>query len=1020
MEATSADASGVDARGSVWRRWDPHIHTPGTILSDGFGGEDVWHEYLTRIEASVPRIEALGITDYASIDRYEEVIAHKAAGRLPHVEMIFPNVELRLGIGTHKGSAVNIHLLVSPDEPDHVAETRRFLESLTFHVGAESYRCRRDELIRLGREHAEAAKRADVARDEHVALREGTNQFKVTTDVLREVFANSRWARDNILVAVAAGTNDGTSGLQDEDASLFEVRREIERLARVIFSGNPRDRVFWLGQGADSAEHLRAKRGGLKPCLHGSDAHTLPRVGAPDQDRFTWIKGDASFESLRQACIEPAERALVAPEPPTGPLPFRTITSVEVDGAPWCVTKRVELNRGLVGIVGARGSGKTALADVIAAGGHVDVDRNDRSFLHRAQDHLRGARVRLVWGDGESTTREMGEPPPGLDQPPRVRYLSQQFVEQLCSAEEGVTDELLAEIQRVIYDAHLPEDRVGTSSFDELLAVRTGRGRAARDRAEQELAQLGDRLAAEQAKIAGLPDLESRHRAADKAISDDKTARGKLIVGGGEQRSRRLQAVTAAIEDRQRRLDVCQRQKQALLNLEDAARDIRDRQLPARHAELVAAHRDAALSDEDWKAFELVFADDVHGTLAAKVAEVEATVSVLTGGPVVARGAATQAAGRDGSSVAGSDASTPYVEDDADLTTAPLAALRLETGRLQGLIGLDARRTEQLAELDRKIGQAEIALGKLVEATEDVRGAPARIAELRGQRQDAYAKVFDAITDEEEQLRRLYEPLAKILRETGGLVEKLSFSVRRVVDVDRWANYAEEELLDLRKSGDLRGRGTLSALARAELLEAWRTGDSATVASAMTAFRASHDNHLIAHAKSSRAEGEAFRAWGAEVSAWLTSTDHISVTYGIEYDGVDVAQLSPGTRGIVLLLLYLSIDQADDRPLIIDQPEENLDPKSVYTELVDRFRQTRLRRQVIIVTHNANLVVNTDADQVIVAAAGAHRRGELPEITYTSGGLENGAIRTEVCEILEGGEQAFRDRAERLRVDLER
>jgi energy-coupling factor transporter ATP-binding protein EcfA2 len=120
----------------------------------------------------------------------------------------------------------------------------------------------------------------------------------------------------------------------------------------------------------------------------------------------------------------------------------------------------------------------------------------------------------------------------------------------------------------------------------------------------------------------------------------------------------------------------------------------------------------------------------------------------------------------------------------------------------------------------------------------------------------------------------------------------------------------------------------------------------------------------------------------------------------------------------VLLLLYLAIDREDDRPLIIDQPEENLDPKSVYDELVSRFRAARTRRQIIIVTHNANLIVNTDANQVIVATCGPHRPGELPEITYQSGGLENAEIRKQVCEILEGGEAAFKDRARRLRVKL--
>jgi energy-coupling factor transporter ATP-binding protein EcfA2 len=103
---------------------------------------------------------------------------------------------------------------------------------------------------------------------------------------------------------------------------------------------------------------------------------------------------------------------------------------------------------------------------------------------------------------------------------------------------------------------------------------------------------------------------------------------------------------------------------------------------------------------------------------------------------------------------------------------------------------------------------------------------------------------------------------------------------------------------------------------------------------------------------------------------WLYGTDHITVSYGVQYEGVDIEQLSPGTRGIVLLLLYLAIDRDDDRPLIIDQPEENLDPKSIFDELVERFRRAKQRRQIIIVTHNAELVVNTDADQVIVATCG--------------------------------------------------
>ena len=99
---------------------------------------------------------------------------------------------------------------------------------------------------------------------------------------------------------------------------------------------------------------------------------------------------------------------------------------------------------------------------------------------------------------------------------------------------------------------------------------------------------------------------------------------------------------------------------------------------------------------------------------------------------------------------------------------------------------------------------------------------------------------------------------------------------------------------------------------------------------------------------------------------------------------------------------------------------ESLDPKSVFDELVTLFIAAKAKRQVMMVTHNANLVINVDADQIIVAAAGPHPSGGLPPISYKAGGLESAAIRKAVCDILEGGEAAFRERARRLRVRLER
>jgi hypothetical protein len=257
------------------------------------------------------------------------------------------------------------------------------------------------------------------------------------------------------------------------------------------------------------------------------------------------------------------------------------------------------------------------------------------------------------------------------------------------------------------------------------------------------------------------------------------------------------------------------------------------------------------------------------------------------------------------------------------------------------------------------------------------------------------------------------------LKQAGGTLKNLCFSVTREADVGRWAA-AGEELLDLRRQGPFKGRGTLRQIAEVALKPAWEDGDAYDVNAAMVSFRTDHQDALLEHSPVPRSDQADYREWSKRFAKWLFSTEHIRIQYSVDYDGIDIRKLSPGTRGIILLLLYLALDDADDRPLIIDQPEENLDPKSIFDELVGLFLEAKRKRQVIMVTHNANLVVNADADQIIVAQAGPHAPGALPPISYFSGGLENADIRKAVCDILEGGERAFQERARRLRVTLGR
>ena len=983
--------------GSLWHRWDPHLHTPGTALNDQYSGPDPWDAFLTKVEAADPPIRALGITDYCGIDTYLTTLEYQRKGRLLGVGLIFPNVELRLSIETSKASAINLHLLFSPHDPEHPVQICRFLAGLEFRHNGQPYRCSGDDLMRLGRAH-----KGEPLSDEAARVH-GTNQFKVNFDQLQDRWNAESWVRENCLVAVAGGSKDGTSGLRDDDGSFAALRKNIERFAHIIFSASPQQIAFFRGNGAATLEDLERKWGGRKPCLHGSDAHDEEKVGEPELARRCWLKGDLTFETLRQAVIEPETRVHIGESPPRGALPGNCIQSIAVANAPWMKPSTVPLNPGMTAIIGARGSGKTALADLIASGGYGALQRlSDSSFLRRAAEHLDSATVTLAWEAGGNTASAVSAiNVEDILDAPHVQYLSQQFVERMCAAER-LDDSLLEEIQRVVFNAHQEVDRLGANDFAELLASRLTPVRQERVRNEKALEKLSNDIATEQIRKSGLRTLIRDRDDKIKAINTDKNDRNLLIAKGQEVRAKRFEVVAAAVEEKQRAVTSEKIKLQALRGLQADVRDFQERLTPEWLDGLKETRSAAALSEAEWLFFGVTFVDDVESLLKNHIDRAQAEINTLEGPAIT-----------DPPVVDAPEPNVALIGDGANLSLQTLSLLQRELKRLQTLVGVDEKNGRRFKALSEKITKEENSVARIVAEIERATKADVAIAELRVRREEAYTAAFRAVVDEASELEALYAPLKSRISGGYGSLAKLAFSVRRLVDIDDWARRGED-LLDLRTAGPFRGAGELQRVAEEVLGKAWRQGSASVVSKAMASFTQQYSEALREH----RPAQTDFRDWARDIARWLYSTEHISVGYGIQYDGVSIEQLSPGTRGIVLLLLYLALDSDDDRPLIIDQPEENLDPQSVFDELVRHFQEAKLRRQIIIVTHNANLVVNTDVDQVIVARCGPHRPGQLPEISYESGGLEDDRIRAAVCAILEGGEKAFRERARRLRLTL--
>ena len=149
-----------------------------------------------------------------------------------------------------------------------------------------------------------------------------------------------------------------------------------------------------------------------------------------------------------------------------------------------------------------------------------------------------------------------------------------------------------------------------------------------------------------------------------------------------------------------------------------------------------------------------------------------------------------------------------------------------------------------------------------------------------------------------------------------------------------------------------------------------------------------------------------------------------NITYNVRFENDTIEKMSPGKKALVLLKLLIDLAESEC-PILIDQPEDDLDNRSVFEELIPFIRERKISRQIIVVTHNANVVLGGDAEQVIIANQDGinspnkekrfeYRSGSIENIETTDckdeeekGILERRSIQQHICDILEGGKQAF-------------
>lgn len=355
-------------RGSEWRRWELHLHTPFTQKEDRYTGETVeekWDifydtiaDYIGDGNDPLHSICAIAITDYLSIDNYHKVYSDK---RLPNsVKLIIPNVELRM-TPIASDSPINIHCLFDPSIAEELEN--RFFAKLRFEYNHNEYNATKSDLIKLGRDF-----QRDQSLTVEAALKKGISQYVVSLQTLSDVFKHNPQLKEKCIIAVSNSSSDGASGLRTHsdyllgDCSQLEAtRRAIYQISDMVFSSNQKDIAYFLGKGPDTVETVKEKCGSIMPCIHGCDAHSNEKVFAPADDRFCWIKADPTFEGLKQVLYEPKERVRICSSIPDEKPGYSVIDRVEIVGNEDFSPEPIYFSDKLTCIIGGKSTGKSLL-----------------------------------------------------------------------------------------------------------------------------------------------------------------------------------------------------------------------------------------------------------------------------------------------------------------------------------------------------------------------------------------------------------------------------------------------------------------------------------------------------------------------------------------------------------------------------------------------------------------------------------------------------------------------------------
>lgn len=620
---------------------------------------------------------------------------------------------------------------------------------------------------------------------------------------------------------------------------------------------------------------------------------------------------------------------------------------------------------------------------------------NEEKFRQPRNNKAKHFRATLTWEDGSAPSASLADSVEH-DAVELVGYIPQNHLEAICNEIQTSDSRFDRELKSVIFSHVDDVDRLGADTLDDLLKFLTEQTYAG-------LKQLRDELSIINR---GIADLERK---------GSQEAR-QLLLNLADEKRRELEAhdkarpeevqKPAADPNKQQLLEqiaaqIAAKQAQKVA----AATGIKEKEAEARAASLRQAVADRILGrlrnfETQYQQFVADATPDCVELRLSPRALVRVEIDKDTPSKIFAEAKAAAEAAR--SSKTGLDEESKGIQDEIDLLTQQLDAPNVHYQNYLNQVETWNQQRSRIVGDENQAG----SMNYIQRQIQEIDGVPSRLDQARSEREQRVRSIYRELQKLVSTYKQLYSPVQKFIEDHELAVGKFSFEFEASISYSG----LEDSLFALLNQGR---KGSFCGVddGRRVLKNLVAHADFSTEDGAV-AFAATLLDHLT-HDKRDRNSPEIpisdqlkNKAAEADVLDCVFSLAYLKPRYSLKWSGKNIEELSPGERGTLLLIFYLLIDKRDV-PLIIDQPEENLDNRTVYELLVPCIKEARKKRQVIIVTHNPNLAVVCDADQVIHCAI--DKQGGNT-VTYEAGSLENPAINKYTIDVLEGTRPAFDQR----------